>query len=236
MVSYTKSLSPLPSAEDGQRERETRLQKYALQDAARDILPPEDRVFWCMRARSAHIPSVEVWRDIARGTAHYRGLVVCSQVWTCPLCAAKITERRRQELQNAFATFTASGGILALVTSTIPHGTEDALIDLLTRLARARMLSRGGKAAAAIRKDVGLLGTIRCLEVTHSFAHSWHPHIHEIWAMVKPFDLQELQCQLAERWRSAAVKAGFREPSIEHGVDVRGGQAAAAYIAKWGAL
>jgi hypothetical protein len=139
-------------------------------------------------------------------------------------------------LEHALTGFRKSGGTLALVTSTVPHGNTDRLDDLLARISRARQLARGGKVAAQLRKDVGLLGTIRCLEVTHGAVHGWHPHIHELWALAKPVDLSGLQSNLYDRWRYAAVKAGFYEPTEAHGVDVRGGESAGDYIAKWGSF
>jgi hypothetical protein len=233
LVLNTNSLSPVTSG--NAKERKSRLYKYVLQDAAREIVQDE-RVRWCLRARRSDASAVEVWRDLVHHAPHYRGLIVCSQLWLCAPCAVKISERRRHDLQQALTAFMESGGTLALVTSTVPHGNTDRLDDLLARIARARQLARGGKIAATLRKDVGLLGTIRCLEVTHGTAHGWHPHVHELWALDRPVDSKVLESRLYERWRYAAVKAGFEEPTPEHGVDVRGGASAGEYIAKWGSL
>jgi hypothetical protein len=206
-----------------------------LQDAAREIQPHTDRVHWCLRARRSDARTVDIWRDIARNAPHYRGLIVCSQVWICPVCATKITERRKQELQAALARAAAAGYLLALVTSTFPHGRHDDLSELIAKTARARNLARGGKVANAIRHDVGLIGTVRCLEVTHGI-NGWHPHLHEIWVMAKSLELGDLEDRLYTCWRRAALKAGFDAPSRDHGVDVRGGSDAAHYVSKWGSF
>ena len=39
--------------------------------------------------------------------AFYKGLQTCGSVWTCPICANKIQEIRRQEIAHAMAHFTA---------------------------------------------------------------------------------------------------------------------------------
>jgi hypothetical protein len=155
-------------------------------------------------------------------------------VWVCPVCAAKITERRREELQRGIATFTRTGGTVYLVTLTFPHQQEDNLSAMLTRLAKARGWLRGGKAAAALRAFVDLQGTIRALEVTYGEAHSWHPHVHELWLMVHPPDPAIIQERLYERWHYAAIKAGFAAPTRERGIKVSNGDHAASYASKWG--
>ena len=41
--------------------------------------------------------------------AFYQGLMSCGGIWTCPVCAAKISERRRQELKQAIEAAQALG-------------------------------------------------------------------------------------------------------------------------------
>lgn len=41
--------------------------------------------------------------------AHYFGLQACASLWTCPICAAKISECRRVELQEGMAAAKARG-------------------------------------------------------------------------------------------------------------------------------
>ena len=75
---------------------ESRVQRFALQSMARAILP-ESRTAKCLRIR-AHDCDVQVWKSREHGTASYGGLQTCGSVWTCPVCAAKIAERRRIKL------------------------------------------------------------------------------------------------------------------------------------------
>ena len=78
---------------------ESRVQRFALQSMARAILP-ESRTAKCLRIR-AFDSDVQVWKSREHGTASYGGLQTCGSVWTCPVCAAKIAERRRVELLDA---------------------------------------------------------------------------------------------------------------------------------------
>src|SRR5256885_17042652 len=48
-------------------------------------------------------------------------IMVCGSVWVCPLCAAKISEHRRVELEQAIARCIATGGAGYLTTYTIAH-------------------------------------------------------------------------------------------------------------------
>ena len=96
-----------------------RVERFALQSVARDILP-DSRTAKCLRIR-AYDKDVEVWKSKSHGTASYGGLQTCGSVWTCPICAAKIAERRRLEIQAAMAQHRAQGGEVHLLTLTTPH-------------------------------------------------------------------------------------------------------------------
>ena len=43
-----------------------------------------------------------------------------------------------------------------------------------------------------------------------------------------------MRMQFFEQWKKACEKAGLDQPSYEHGLDLRNGQKAAKYVAKWG--
>ena len=70
-----------------------RVERFALQSVARDILP-DSRTAKCLRIR-AHDSDVQVWKSKKHKTASYGGLQTCGSVWVCPVCGAKVVERRR---------------------------------------------------------------------------------------------------------------------------------------------
>ena len=104
---------------------ESRVQRFALQSVARSILP-ESRTAKCLRIR-AHDCDVQVWKSKEHGTASYGGLQTCGSVWTCPVCAAKIAERRRVELLDAMELHKAQGGAVYLLTSPPPSARRRSL-------------------------------------------------------------------------------------------------------------
>ena len=69
-----------------------RVERFALQSVARDILPTS-RTAKCLRIR-AYDKDVQVWTKNHK-TASYAGLQTCGSVWVCPVCGAKVVERRR---------------------------------------------------------------------------------------------------------------------------------------------
>ena len=70
-----------------------RVERFALQSVARDILPTS-RTAKCLRIR-AYDKDVQVWKSKNHKTASYAGLQTCGSVWVCPVCGAKVVERRR---------------------------------------------------------------------------------------------------------------------------------------------
>ena len=119
---------------------------------------------------------------IARGQLHdnkafYTGLQICASVWACPVCAAKISERRRAELVAALAVARSMGMQVYLLTLTVPHGLGDDLKALLEQIHKAYSKTSSGRAGQNIRKLLGLRGTVRALETTYG-VNGFHPHLH----------------------------------------------------------
>jgi hypothetical protein len=82
-------------------------ERYALQSAARSSLPSE-RVSKCLRVPTA--PTVDIHQTIVTGTFHFQNLQTCGSVWHCPCCAAKISEKRKNEVQQAITSHVSTGG------------------------------------------------------------------------------------------------------------------------------
>ncbi len=208
-----------------------RSERFSLQSVVRELLP-KSRTAKCYRWRLPK-KATEVMRSTETGGTFYRGLQVCSSVWVCPVCAAKISERRRAELLAAIEAHKAAGGVVVLVTLTNPHYMGQGLEGLLKRQQRAFDFFKSGRPARNLRDSFGLVGYVRSLEVTYG-ANGWHPHYHELWFLRSQVDLLSLQKAVFSLWESACVKAGLGRPSVKHGVTVQDGSKAAAYASKWG--
>jgi hypothetical protein len=153
----------------------------------------------------------------------------------CPVCAAKITERRRVELAAAVSTWRARGGDISLVTLTLQHTAADPLEVMLQAMADGVKRFRGGRTWQALMRDYAIAGIIRALEVTYGES-GWHPHMH----LLVFHDAQlgdrvhRMTHELKQRWSHVVAKSG-RYASYDHGCDVRfTNEHIADYVAKFG--
>ncbi|HEU0000414.1 MAG TPA: hypothetical protein VFQ36_05925 [Ktedonobacteraceae bacterium] len=213
-----------------QANPEWRLVRWQLQRTAQSLLPQE-RVAFCMRRCQA--PTVDIMYSPSRQSAHYQGLMVCGSIWVCPLCAAKISERRRIELDQAIAKCVADGGSVYLATYTIAHNRYDNLLELLQLFLNARKKVKQGRAAQELRNKFDVLGTVSVREVTWSKLNGWHPHCHELVFFSQDIDAEAYSQAIRERWKRSAESEGLS--MNEHGFkfDKTSG-AVADYIAKFG--
>lgn len=208
-----------------------RCDRYRLKSAVNRLLIGS-RTSKCCRWK-VPTQSVQVMHSTEHCKAFYSGLQVCASVWLCPVCAPKISERRRVELRGAMDEAQSQGLDVMLMTLTVPHGLGDDLDGMLDRMMKAYADTSSNRAGKNARKAVGLRGTVRVLEVTHG-RNGWHPHFHVLLFLDGGMSPHQVKSILAPTWQDACEKRGLPRPSDEHGVDVRGGQDAAAYVSKWG--
>ncbi|HXR66158.1 MAG TPA: hypothetical protein VN729_09545, partial [Ktedonobacteraceae bacterium] len=166
-------------------------------------------------------------------SAHYSGLMACGSVWICPVCAASISERRRQELEVAINRCIELGGSVYLVTYTVAHKRYDDLGKLLSNFLSARRKSKQGWAAQELRKRFNILGTISAQEVTWSKLNGWHPHCHELVFFASEIDIAEYTEFASKQWHKAAEHMGLS--MNDHGFSaIRTNNVVADYVAKYG--
>ena len=151
------------SAKEAEEQRRQRLYRWALHAEARHWLPQE-RVAECMYVVNPLALGVEVLHTPHLPAAHYKSLIVCGSVWMCPLCAAKISERRRsEELEPAIKRHIERGGAVYLETYTVSHSRFDNLAVLLRLFLEARRRMRQGRQAQRRKWAFGIVGTISVL-------------------------------------------------------------------------
>ena len=217
----------------------SRAERWALKSVVNRLLPG-DRVSKCMVLR-APIPGqglapIEIHKGASNGKAFYHGLMACGSVWTCPVCAAKIAERRRLELKQAIDAAKVKGFGVHFVTLTVPHGVGDDLHQLLANLSASLKRLSQDQHFRRIKKRLGIHieGFIRAQEVTYG-QNGWHPHFHMIvFTPDRSLSCSVLQQAYSEGWRSACLKSGLPEPHPEYGCTVQDGARAAQYVSKWG--
>lgn len=219
-----------------------RAARYSAQSSAARLLHDERtprgtqwRVTGCTRRRVA--AEVSILYSAAIKKAHFGGLMVCGSVWTCPPCAAKVSERRKNEVVAATDLHKSQGGGLYLVTFTCSHKRDDDLGVWLAKFSAAKVKMRQWRAYLELKADLGYVGDIRSLEVTYGDANGWHPHEHGLWltaGVLTVRKLEHMRAELFKLWRRACVSAGLPPPNRKRGVDVRFMESSAEYVAKFG--
>jgi len=171
----------------------------------------------------------------SEGKAFYSGLRVCGSVWACPVCASKISERRKAEVQTAMATAKMKGWKTVLVTLTVSHTNRSDVAFLAENVPKAFRQMFVGRSGEAMREGLGLKGHIRALETTLG-RNGFHPHLHVLMFVDASVSVEQVHELVAPRWQKAAVKVGLSEPSLDRGCRVDDGSKAAAYVSKtaWG--
>lgn len=211
-----RGLTEKDTGPDQYRQRRFHAQRAIaniLRDDARSKRPDDYpgnvwRVVDCLWCR---IGLVEVVRSLQHGRAHYKGLQTCGSVWLCPCCAAKVEERRRDEVQKVFDWAASEGLDSTMVTNTFPHGMGDDLQGLFAGQAKALKLFRDHRVYRREMKAIGHVGIIRTLEITHG-PSGWHPHTHEVKFHREELthdDANMLRHRLVEPWRQACISAGL---------------------------
>lgn len=208
-----------------------RRENYALQSAARKLrrgLPVARCLRWAVPKRH-----ISIMHSTEFGRAFYAGLETCGSVWECPVCASKISERRRAETLAAMTAWRCSGGQVLLLTLTSPHYFGDNLRSLLEGQAQALRRFTSTREAKRLFEDIGLEGMIRALEVTYG-KNGWHPHHHALLFVPSGLDLDRVRRQFYSLWSNACRLAGLPAPSFTHGVTLQDGTHADRYVSKWG--
>lgn len=169
--------------------------------------------------------------------ASYEGLQTCGSVWHCPVCAARISETRRAEMNQLLAWARAEGHAPFLITLTARHGTEDLLEDLLEQIKRAKQKLHQHRAWKRLKSHI--VGHVTATETTAGGRNGWHPHYHVLLIVRDAHDSDENAAiiealeGLGDPWRASLRGAGLNGGGAAF--DIQDATAAGAYVAKWGA-
>jgi hypothetical protein len=210
-----------------------RLEKWELQSVARFLLPGE-RIRGCCLHLIPEKNTVDIYFTPSQNSSHYGNLITCASVWNCPVCSARISERRRELLAAAVAAWEARGGTVVLSSYTFSHRRSDALSDTLPGFLDAQRWMTGHRPYKRVLEAFGIIGAIKALEVTWGVHNGWHPHAHVLLFLPSGVDVVALEAALYLVWSAAAKRCGLTM-SREHGLKVQGTYGSVAeYVAKWG--
>lgn len=102
----------------------SRIADYMLQDQSGKILQKKFRVQICLKRKINKSENVKIcWNDSDK-KAHFGNVVRCGSIWTCPVCAKKITEKRREELSIANELWKFGVAIKTFNFKTVPFYSE----------------------------------------------------------------------------------------------------------------
>lgn len=158
------------------------------------------------------------------GSSGFLGLATCGSVWECPECQGKVIGRRRDELRQLMKLHRDRGGDAYMLTLTGPHDVGDELVPLRKKVSNCWRYVQGGKQWQRWRSRLGIVGTIRSLEVNHG-PNGWHPHLHILILTERgDVDFSELEDWIYRRWVKAFTSIdretgrSYRAPTREHGI------------------
>jgi Replication protein len=211
--------------------QQIRGERWALKSVVNELLPNSSTAK-CSRLRRKD-SSIEIMISKEHGKAFYSGLQHCGSIWNCPNCAAKISERRREELKQAITVAESFGWRPMLLTLTFPHGMGDDVGEITDKMIKAWDKCGGTRAARLVKQAIGLEGTIRAMEPTYG-ENGFHPHLHIILFVSSNMSTQSVQAGYAPLWQQACVKVGLPMPSDARGCRVDDNSKAAEYVSKWG--
>ena len=220
-----------------------RLLRYILQSAARELLPGE-RVSKCLRSviparhdsPGGHVSDgkagrVELLYSPKWKRAFYGNLAQCASVWHDPVCASKITERRRIEMAGVLA---GSKYYQLMATRTFQHSREDRLAELRVDFSEAKRRVKSGRGWADLEKRFGVIGSISGTEPTYGLENGFHLHDHSLYLFEGEVKLDDFREAMLERYTEAMRDQG-RYVSAIYGLDVRAtNDSVADYVSKWG--
>lgn len=108
----------------------------------------------------------------------------------------------------------ARGWGAAWQTLTFPHDAPDRLADTMRLVKEGWRRVRQGRAWRLLAQRVGIVGTLRKVEVTHG-GNGWHPHIHLTYLTARPLsegELEEIETVVYDAWSAFVVECGYRPP------------------------
>jgi hypothetical protein len=234
--------------------------RFTLFAAAKELTPYDanrkpSRIWHCLRTPRRDVSMIGVWHQPRTKSGTISGTQTCGSVWGCPVCAAKIAERRCQEVAAAIAAHRAAGGVVLAVALTFRHERGDVLADILGRFLAAVRAMQSGAPWVRFRERWSVLGVVRSTECTWGMANGYHPHAHMLFFLEPPRtldmatgervpvadwlpDVAGFRADLYQRWEGVASGHGFTM-NKKRGVKVQttadfDAKVVAGYVAKYG--
>jgi hypothetical protein len=203
--------------------------------AARRLMPNE-RVAKCLWQMVAQY--FEVWKSRTGKPAHFRKIFTCGSRAMCPVCAAKITERCKNDLVAAFDVCHVHKVNEFMGTFTLEHHAAEKFEKVLNDLVESVSDFRGRKFWTNIEKKYEIFGSVTSLENTYGVKNGNHPHKHIIFFSRRKLteaDYKDLQIEITKVYGKILLEKYNRSLSKTNGVNFRGApKEVLEYVSKYG--
>lgn len=205
---------------------------FGLKSTAANLLKPHDekravRLGQCGYA--AWDRTVSAVYNKTKGTAHFRGLTTCANVWCCPVCSPRIAAKRKVELDALLSGSRAAGYSVVMLTLTARHTRKTKLGLFLDGMKGALKRLRQRKEW----RRLPLVGSVTASEVTFG-RNGGHVHFHILVILETGTDqAQALVETLRPVWDVCLSSQGLT--GNHAAFHVQNASAAGDYVAKFGA-
>lgn len=164
------------------------------------------------------------------GQARWGNLQNSHSIWASPMAAARLARLRAAEIKCAVDSWISQGNGahgVEFLTLTVRHHAGQSLSEVWDVVAKCwRSVVggaswHGGKRYQGDKNRYGVAHWVRSVEITHSRKNGWHVHVHALLMTEKRLSKDEretLENRMFERWKNAALRAGFQAPTRERGI------------------
>lgn len=195
-------------------------QRFAIQRISayihRQMGTQNERQCNCLRLLKDRSQVVELTKKPGAEFAHYSSLQTCGSIHSCPICATKITEHRKNEIQSIIDA--SEDKYLYLVTLTFPHYETETCQESRLKFMDARRRMKNWNQVKdhpefipfrQILEHHQYDGSVTTVEVTYG-VNGWHIHSHEMFIFNEPVqDLRQFRADVFANWYKACVYSGI---------------------------
>jgi len=184
--------------------------------------------------------AVPVKRSEQEQKARYLNLAFCHNKWVCPFCATYAARNFEQEVSAVVNWAYSNHYAVSMITLTVPHGAGDRIDVIVDRFNDALRRLKMSYFWHSLRQRFGIIGEIKSTECTHG-KNGFHWHVHSLYIHDSGVTFSDELAAIREAWRSAIIKAGFRNSKgkalaafNKRAVHVMDNAPTSAYLAKHG--
>ena len=206
--------------------------QYFRQTMIVSFLGLGNNVTKCLRYPQGNVDQIGLILNGA-GRAHYHNLQTCNLGWLCPICAAKISRKRRDQLTKAVNIMQERGAHTAFITYTVQHKASDSFETVRRWITDAHSQMHSHRQWSLIQERYGWLGSIKATEPLYG-ANGWHYHLHEIAFLDTNYERAEFERRLSDRWDNQLFRVGAAQIDGIGLTVKKADREVRKYITKWG--